>query len=333
MSDFLENDSDYSAGFDDEWTTDDDSDHDSITPDTMLSSTEGFYSDDEFDAESDSSTDEDDDVYAEYHQRVKRHLAILRTNRQIHSEASSLFYAEAVLTLEPGDIFSLARKPHILRFGYPNKMAWKHNPLKGVGKQNEGGVVSYDTPQLGGDIEPHVFAKFRKIAFDAYFDQCQSHNVEIWIDDDTHVIKKEDATFFKNLLRSSSLFRDFAKILSNSPRINLLEIELSVEINALSTAIIAHYEAESDDEEDEEMGLKLDKLEDIASQKATELFLDSKIMRPLLNLSNVRNFNFKFGFDSLDDDEAYKPPTKYFELIKAMKNKIERNFKEKMDEA
>lgn len=43
--------------------------------------------------------------------------AILRTNRQIYQEASSLLYTEGVLVVEATDIFALANKPWSLEFG------------------------------------------------------------------------------------------------------------------------------------------------------------------------------------------------------------------------
>ena len=51
----------------------------------------------------------------------RRSFAILRTNKQVYSEAMSMFYSEAVLVLDPGDIFSLAT--HTLEFGYAHEVA------------------------------------------------------------------------------------------------------------------------------------------------------------------------------------------------------------------
>ena len=300
---------------------------DSMVSEMMRDIERELFSDEEDCSDTDSGDDEDDD------EDDFRDMAILRTNRQIHNEAQSLFYSEAILILEPGDIFSLVKKPQNLRFGYPNPLAWKHNPLFGIGKKDKNGVVSYGTSQLLGDIEPHVFAQFQKISFEAYFDDEHTQNLEMWIDDDTHVLKPEDANTFKRMIRSSSVFKDLFTILFNSHKITFLEVKgIEVEIMANSNLIMADLEDETEtDEEDEaylESQAKVDKITEIANQKATELLLDSKIMEPLLKLTNVSNCEFKFGFEHLLGEEAYKPPEKYVRLLRRMKEKIESNFTE-----
>ena len=314
----------------DGWT--DETDDDSIISELM------HDFEDEFDEESDEdSTDSEDyeDEDLDEAEDLKRNLAILRTNRQIHSEASSLFYSEALLALEPGDIFCLAKNPFDLQFGYPNDMAWKHNPLKGIGRKNKAGVVRYDSPQLQGDVEPHIVAKFQKIFFDADFGEEHTAGIELWIDDDTHEIREDDATCAKRLIQSSLIFKHLTKILSNSPRITHLEISLEVEVMAASNLIIAveDFDEHEDMDEDEatETEMKADRIMEIANFKAREIFIDSKVMKPLLKLSNVASFTFKFGFEWLEEEEAYKPPARYVKLLKTMRDRIESNFKEPMN--
>ena len=332
MSDFEA----FADSSEDGWTdeTEDDSDRDSILSVMMHDFEEDYM---EFDKETDEESTHEENYEAEV---MKRDLGILRTNRQTYSEASELFYSEAILTLEPGDVFCLAKNPHDLEFGHANeKMVWKHNPLKGVGQKTKAGVVRYDSEPLSGDIEPHVLAKFHRIFFDAHFDAKDTGAMELWIDDNTHVISEEDATRFKDLLNSSTIFKHLGKILSNSPLITHLDIRLEVEVIAVSNLIMEDenladmVEDPSDDEEDEEREKKVDRIMEIANFKATELFLDSKAMKPLLKLKNVANCTFKFGFGHLDEAEAYKPPTKYVEILKRLKNKIENNFKAPVDEA
>jgi len=81
----------------------------------------------------------------------KKYPAILRANRQIYNEASSLFYTEATLVVDPEDIFCLAKKPYALNFGVPSdEPVWRYDPLKSVGKMNENGRVTYETLEMGG---------------------------------------------------------------------------------------------------------------------------------------------------------------------------------------
>jgi hypothetical protein len=87
-------------------------------------------------------------VSSEDEENFKQHPAILRANRQIYAEASSLFYTEARLILDTGDIFCCIKKPGDLKFGEPNKSPWRHNPVHGVGKKNAKGVVTYSRSDL-----------------------------------------------------------------------------------------------------------------------------------------------------------------------------------------
>jgi len=178
-------------------------------------------------------------------------------------------------------------------------------------------------------MEPHVFARFQKIYFSALFDFEHTQHVEMWIDDDTHIIPQEDILAYHRVLNSSHVMKDFVKLLSRSPRITKLEICLEVEIMATSELLLEGM-AEDDADDDEALAkeAEADRLMDIASEKATELFLDSKICDPLLKLSNVQTFNLKFGFEMRDEDEVYDPPRKYLDLFQAMKTQIEGNFKE-----
>lgn len=179
---------------------------------------------------------------------LKRYPAILRTNRQIYSEASSLLYTEAILIIHPGDIFCLRKKPRDLEFGAPNPCPWRHNPLKGVGKFANG-IAKYETAEMGGRMEPHVFARFQKIYFLAIFDFEHTERVELWIDDDTHILHQGDILAYQEILDSSHVMKDFVNIVSRSPRITKLEIYLEVEIMASSN----HLLQDGPDDVDEEV--------------------------------------------------------------------------------
>ena len=317
----------------DGWTdeTEEDSDHDSLLSVMM------YDLEEEIDEDSESDEESTDDEGFEM-ETTKREMVIFRTNRRIYSEASGLFYSEAMLTLEPADIFCLAKNPYDLEFGHTNQLTpWKHNPLKGIGRKNKAGAVIYDSRELRGDLEPHILAKFQKITFDAHFDEEDTGSMELWIDDDTHVIRDDDASRFQNLLTSSLVFKHLAKILSNSPRITHLDIRLEVEVISTSNLILEDEELddllEDSDDEDEERAIKVDRIMEIANFRATELLLDSKIMKPLLKLKNVSHCRFKFGFEHLHENEAYTAPAKYVKMLTKMRDKIESNFTEPVDEA
>jgi hypothetical protein len=261
---------------------------------------------------------------SENRENARKHPTILRANRQIFAEASAVFYTEATLILDPGDIFCCAKKPEDLKFGAPNDDSpWRHNPVYGVGKTNANGVVTYATPEMRGLLDPHVFARFRNILFDACFDYLQMHYVDFWIDDETFVVNPEDAANFRKLVRTSPIMKDFVKILSNSPFISTLSIQLGVEVMAASNFM----EQEMDDESDTDEG-KGELIMEKSNERATEMFLDSNICDALLKLKNVGNFEFKIVLDDQQDDTEYEPLPRHVKLFKEMKEKIEGNFKE-----
>jgi len=314
-----------------------------VAPD--LSSLSKDPEDEWVDEDSEMEDDDDDNIYdllggdgrqyimgeeavlfsAKDFEESRKHPAILRVNHQIYFEASSVLYSEGTLVIEPGDIFCLTNTRKPLKFGDRNENPWRHNPLKGVGKLNEKGQTIYNTPAMGGLMEPHVFARFQKITFDANFDFLSTQHIEMWINDETFVVNPEDAANFRKILRSSTIIKDFVKIISNSPKINSLKIFLEVELMVSSSLMME--EVPSDDEEADDAEERVDKLMDIGNERATEIFMDSNICEPLLKLTNVRNFEFRF-FEDREDDERYTPLEKHMELIHEMKETIEANFKE-----
>merc|ERR1712093_741710 len=325
------------------------------TPTSMISITPGdafeddFSDDEEVDVDVDlddpseddtDQSDSDDDMEggggeyitaaeanpftAEDYEAYRKHPAILRTNRQIYSEAISMFHTEAILVVEPGDIFCLSDNPQDLKFGAAHQGVWRHNPLLGFGREVNGTVV-YDSPEIeGGLLEPHVFARFQKILFDANFDFEHTQNVELWIDDDTHVVRQSDSEEFQRLVRSSSIIKDFVKMIEKS-RLASLEISLEVEVMANSNMMMEEMLGESDDEADE-VEEKIDKLMEVANERATEMFLDSGVCNPLATITNVQSFDFTFGFEHREEGEKYKPLPRHVELIAQMKKVIEGNW-------
>jgi hypothetical protein len=149
------------------------------------------------------------------------------------------------------------------------------------------------------------------------------HYVDFWIDDETFIVNPEDAANFRKLVRTSPIMKDFVKILSNSPFISTLSIQLGVEVMAASNFM----EQEMDDDSDTDEG-KAELIMEKSNERATEMFLDSNICDALLKLKNVGNFEFKIVLDDQQDDTEYEPLPRHVKLFKEMKEKIEGNFKE-----
>jgi hypothetical protein len=107
-------------GPENEWTDEahTDSEIDSEISEMMHEMEGEFFSD----SGDDSSSIVSDDTYDREVKAglYKRYFAIVTTNKQINSEAMSIFYSEAVMTLDPGDIFCLMKAPRHMKFGWPN---------------------------------------------------------------------------------------------------------------------------------------------------------------------------------------------------------------------
>ena len=56
---------------------------------------------------------------------------------------------------------------HDIKQGSPD--VWRHHPLRGTGSRNAEGVQVYASDETSGDIEPHIFARFERLALLARF--------------------------------------------------------------------------------------------------------------------------------------------------------------------
>ncbi|KAF6232402.1 hypothetical protein HO173_009507 [Letharia columbiana] len=96
---------------------------------------------------------------ADQEMNVQRFPAILRTNRQIYSEASPLLYRELNMRLQPGDVLCMKSGKDIVK---ASERVWRHNPLQDTGVLKPNGLTNYAEPELDGVMEPHVLARFKK---------------------------------------------------------------------------------------------------------------------------------------------------------------------------
>jgi hypothetical protein len=240
--------------------------------------------------------------YYEYRllDRTKKHVwprvndtlfpAILRTNKQIYDEASELMYSELVPVLHPGGIVCLRPRPNRPHFQrspdylcWPSKRVWRHNPLHGIGIGTRGGRI-YNTPEMDGKMEPHVFSKFKNIRvsmelvfFQEDFEECP----ELFILPDL-TIMPESCFDLGNFLRRTNIFRDLADILSNTPRLRTLYILLYIVAQANWDDSLGYDHTDSSD-----LCVPPDKRWFAVDTKAAEIFIESGIMDPLRKLTNV----------------------------------------------
>jgi hypothetical protein len=259
---------------------------------------------------------------------------ILRVNKQIYDEASSLLYTEGTVVIDAYDMFCLnkERPPERVRFGaIDDHVAWRHNPLEDPGTVAEDGTVTYSTPDFGGLMEPHVFARFQKVLFDATFDELHMRDLEFWLDLDTGKLADSDVSDFQRRLRRSPIIIDLVKVLSLSPFIKKLTINLLLEVRSASRLDEEDTDSEDDESAEREEGKlsleeRIEAADLLANQRATEALMDAKIWWPLKQLCNVKSFDFRNGFSDYDPPVEYQPPQRHVEMVQGLKKAVEANF-------
>ena len=259
---------------------------------------------------------------------VRRYPNILRTNRQIYSEASSMLYSELKVNLQPGDVLCTKASKDIVT---ASERVWRHSPLDGVGITNGDGQTVYSKPALDGVMEPHVLARFRNFAFELcidweletlesdppHFIMQRGHGVApILVVDRDMTVDPEQEAYLLAFYKQSTLVPQLVQILSNSTDIRSLEIFFD-----LNVPVMDSLAGVSDSDDDEAHS----KMEDVANERAMEIFMDGGFFAPLENLSNVRSFKFEFTwFDN--NGKIYQPKPRHERMLTGLKQKIKDNY-------
>ena len=163
-------------------------------------------------------------------------------------------------------------------------------------------------------MEPHAFARFNKVTFQALFKFTYTQSGLLMNHD--YSIDAEDAARFKAFLGRSNIINHLVKLLSNSPNINSFSVHLSMEVEA-------EYYVESDSHDQSKE--RDSKFRSWANRGAAELWVDSGQLEPLRRLSNVKSFGF--NFDMLDhNNEIFQPHSKYAEMAQELRDAIQQNW-------
>lgn len=89
----------------------------------------------------------------------------------------------------------------------------------------------------------------------------------------------------------------------------------------------AQVEAEYDsDAGDEETNAKFD---DVGDEAAVEFLMDSRMLHPLRELSNVQRYEFEFNVVLQSKD--FEPQPRLVDMIRALRQKIEANRRSKQE--
>ena len=258
--------------------------------------------------------------------------ALLRANKQIYSEAYPLLYSELKIVLSPGAVLKHLMHPDPL--AKPMGGIWRHDPAMGVGFKDINGHMCYESKCMDGEIEPHIFAKFERIVFNARFHiNDYAEPPALFVDENLRV-DPDDEINFKNYIRNSAVFQGLVRLISNSPLIKHLQICLNVEV-----FMDCNYSQGSDndgsnvDNEGFTAGKrKIQKMTAAANERAAELFLESGLLDPLQTLSNVRSFAVIFERNAYRSiGTLWQPPPRYASVIEELKKTIESNWRSQVD--
>lgn len=293
--------------------------------------------------------------------KVKRHPAILRTNRQIYNEASALLHSDLTIDMDPGD--ALIDTPGNATVD-PTREVWRHTPVKGLGIGNVNGQTVYESSPLDGSLEPHIFARFERVSYNAYFDFNLDH-ASLYVNDDLSVRAEGAAKLVSYLTTAKGTTRWFedpipGRPFDNSPRetpqdvahitissvtttqpstaeiilkfVNLLSIsplirhlEFVLDIEARYNDSLDDLSWDSDNETDSERDATDDEKAAVANERATELFLESSVLDSLRTLSNVKCFSLVINTYGRGG-EVMKPQQKHLKIIRDLKEAIEKNW-------
>lgn len=288
--------------------------------------------------------------------KVQRHLAILRTNRQIYNEASALLHSDLTIDVNTDSVKQ-------------TKNIWRHGPSDGLGFTNTSGQRVYRSNLLNGLVEPHVFAQFQKVSYHADFSANFQRNAPtLHINDDLSV-KAEDAAKFVSYLTTvkgttrwfedpvssrfdngrrqtvrdvtgitvssftvaepstADIVQNFVDIISRSPLIRQLEFIVNFEAGLSDSPVDSSLDSDSDlDSEQKAKGAekRIEKAE-MARERATELFMESGVLNCLCKLPNVKCFSLEVATLGRGG-KIMKLRRKHLNIVRDLKETIEKNW-------
>ena len=293
--------------------------------------------------------------------RVKRHLSILRTNRQVYDEASALLHSDLTIGVSPGYALALTATPGNAVVSQSTKI-WRHVKKKGRDVRNTQPQTVYKPYLASNLMQSHVFARFEKLYYNGRFDfSCDASAPAIQINDDLST-RAEDETKFTSYLTTATcppqlfkgathllqdvckqkpkgaavspmsgitvtnattadVFRKLGDLLSTSSFIRDLEIHLDISVGCATW----YDEIYPGEDEYWEQRATLDQRTGAANERATELFLESGVLDPLRKLSNVKGFSLKIYTQGLDG-LIMRPKEKHSCMMESLKEVIENNW-------
>ena len=186
---------------------------------------------------------------------------------------------------------------------------WRHDPCYGRGAVDQNGKYVYNTPALGGRLEPHVFARLRRIQYDALL--AFPDAPVVYIKEDCS-IEPQFQRYYMRFIRDANVthIQRFLKCILHSPIINHLNINFGVHS-------VAFHQPQGSI-----FGREIEEMQRAVNRQARDMFVHCGVLGPLRALHNVRSFNL--GFFGDENTEGF--PVWLAELAKDIKVTVERNF-------
>ena len=246
-----------------------------------------------------------------HHTQHHKHLAIMRTNRQIHTEASALWYSELQLIVSLEDLSGLESSDPLER----TSCVWRHDPLHYVSNPGDKRPV-YIGPELAGGMEPYVFNRFKRVDFRITFDLNIGEVLSL-IDYD-FAAEHQDKAGLALVSYDRVLLQNMFGILRNSLSIDRLSVDISVPAPSAYDNPADLYETDKD---------RIRELTTTASGSAVDTLLECDLFSPLKCLTNVRSLAIGFEVSGCDG-QRYYPLRRHWKMVGKLIRDVKRNWLE-----
>lgn len=170
-------------------------------------------------------------------------------------------------------------------------------------------------------MEPHVFARFHNIIYEAEFDLVKMAP-PLAIASDLS-IKPTSERILKHFFKSCRLVNRLVDLLEKPPIINRFRFIVRLETRV---DFPNHYKPL--DMTEPEDAVKYYKVLAKASTRANELYLDGSILDLFRKLDNIKDFAFKIQTSQVDEvsDHSYDVSTKHMQTVRDLRAVLQHNW-------
>ena len=248
-------------------------------------------------------------------EKTHRYPSILRTNRRIHAEASSVLYKELTIIirlegLRYGEELQVDANRIVDTNG--NGRLGQYHTTYGARSERPKWEENYRSHGLNGFMQPQIFARFHRIKLDARF------NFDILdlygsLDDPDVEITLEHLS-----MGPAPLMQQYMAMLSRLPVVHQLSVRMQIYL--VYNWPFSNFDNQAPGEEQRNWKAEWEALR-LLYDRAIVIFLDSGILDSMQRLRNVKSFDLCFRrFGSKADY-----PRKCLDMARDLKRTIESN--------